>query len=209
MRRQLLLFGLYLPGRSWLHRAPVAAKYALVAALSLPALLTQRWETALVLLAVSAGLLLTTGLRPRLTLSLLPSLLAVAAGLLTYHAVFTSWRIGVALAANLVGCVYAARLLTLTSPASDLVDALVSAARPLRIVGVNPERVGLAVALMLRSIPYLIGAFDEVRTAARARGLERHLAARITPVVVSAVAYAEATGEALAARGLGDDDSGS
>jgi biotin transport system permease protein len=45
-----------------------------------------------------------------------------------------------------------------------------------------------------------------VRMAARSRGLERHLIVQITPVVVSAVAFAEATGQALAARGLGDDD---
>jgi biotin transport system permease protein len=57
---------------------------------------------------------------------------------------------------------------------------------------------------MLRSIPFIIGAFDDVRDAARARGLERNLRARTLPVMISTVAYARQTGEALTARGLGE-----
>ena len=72
--------------------------------------------------------------------------------------------------------------------------------------GADPERFSLTVALMLRSIPYVIGAFADVRDAARARGLERNLLARSLPVVIATVGYARATGEALAARGLGDPD---
>jgi biotin transport system permease protein len=86
-----------------------------------------------------------------------------------------------------------------------LLDAVVAAARPLRWVGLSPERFGLAVSVMLRSVPYLAGAFGDVRDAARARGLERNPMAHLTPVVVRAVGYAQATGDALAARGLGDD----
>ena len=53
-------------------------------------------------------------------------------------------------------------------------------------------------------VPFLAGAFYDVRDAARARGLERHWVARLSPVVVRAVGFAQATGEALAARGLGE-----
>ena len=54
----------------------------------------------------------------------------------------------------------------------------------------------------------LTGAFLDVRDAARARGLERHWVARLSPVVVRAVGFAQATGEALAARGLGEGTPG-
>jgi biotin transport system permease protein len=59
---------------------------------------------------------------------------------------------------------------------------------------------------MVRSLPHLLGAFDEVRDAATARGIRRSPVAYVAPVVVRAVAYAHATGDALAARGLGEDD---
>ena len=43
------------------------------------------------------------------------------------------------------------------------------------------------------------------RDAARARGLERNPRAYLTPLVIRVVAHARATGDALHARGIGDD----
>lgn len=105
---------------------------------------------------------------------------------------------------NIVVCLLAARLLTLTTEGQRLLDGLVSLAQPLRRFGADPERFGLTLALMMRSVPYLVGSVSDVRDAAKARGLERNPRALIIPVVVGAVAYAHQTGEALAARGLGE-----
>jgi len=106
---------------------------------------------------------------------------------------------------NLVLALYATRLLTLTTPIPELVDGIATACRPLRLIRVDPDRIALAVAVMLRSLPHLLGAFDDVRDAMTARGLRRNPVAYVAPVVVRAVAYAHATGDALAARGLGED----
>ena len=94
----------------------------------------------------------------------------------------------------------------ITTPMPVLIDALVTATRPLARFGASPERFGLAVAVLVRSIPYVIASFGEVRDAARARGLDRNPLASVTPVVIQAVAYARTTGDALMARGLGDED---
>jgi biotin transport system permease protein len=64
--------------------------------------------------------------------------------------------------------------------------------------------IGLAIAVMVRSVPLLLDTFDQVRQAAQARGRDRNLFALITPVVVRAVGQAQAVGAALAARGLGE-----
>ena len=98
----------------------------------------------------------------------------------------------------------AAKLLTATTELERLLDGLAGLIVPLRRFGADPERFALTVSLMLRSIPFIIGAFDDVRDAARARGLERNLRARTLPVMIATVAYARQTGEALAARGLGE-----
>jgi biotin transport system permease protein len=84
-----------------------------------------------------------------------------------------------------------------------MLDAVVRAARPLRR-WVDPEVVALTLGVMLRSVPWVAGAFTEVRDSARARGLERSPRAVVVPVVLHTVAYARRTGEALAARGLTD-----
>lgn len=206
MRPQDQLFGAYLPGDSVIHRLPVGAKYAMLFAGTLPALIARQWWLALALLAFSVVVLLATRLPVRFTLRLGLGLLVLLAFLIGYHVLFgTGLLTGVMISGNLLGCIYLSRALTMTTPAPVLVDALVNATRPLERIGFPSERFGLAVALMLRSLPYLVGLFDDVRTSARARGLERNWFALITPAVVGAVAYAQRTGDALMARGLGDD----
>ena len=125
-------------------------------------------------------------------------------------AAYQWWQFGPLIAwqviAAIVATVLASNVLTSTTPVDTLLDGLAALVRPLRRFGADPERFSLTVALMLRSIPYVIGAFADVRDAARARGLERNLVARSLPVVISTVAYARATGDALAARGLGDPE---
>lgn len=204
MSAQHDLFGLYVPGRSPWHRAPAGAKLLLVFGVSLATLLARDLRVSAVLLVVVVIGLVATGVPPRRSLPVPRALVVVLTLLFAGQLWWATWREGAVIVANVVLCLYASRILTLTTPAPALLDALVAGARPLRFIGVDPERVGLATALMVRSVPYLLGSFDDVRDAARARGMERHLLAQVTPVVVNAVAYAHATGEALAARGLGE-----
>jgi biotin transport system permease protein len=99
----------------------------------------------------------------------------------------------------------AAGVLTATTAPTALIDGVVRAARPLRR-WLDPESLGLGIAIMFRSIPWIATAFDDVRDSARARGLERNPRALVLPVVIRTVGYARATGDALLARGLGDPD---
>lgn len=200
------LFGLYVPGDSLLHRLGVGPKFLLVLTVSLVPLAARNLWVSLALLGVTALLLLSTRLGLRRCCALFPAILIMAGLLLAYQLIWGDLRTGAMLVANLILCLYASRILTLTTPAPVLLDALVAAARPVRLAGGNPEQVGLAAALMVRSIPHLLGSFTDVRDAARARGLERNVFALVAPLVIGAVAHARATGEALAARGLGEDE---
>jgi len=123
-------------------------------------------------------------------------------------AAFQWWQQGPAVAievsADLLTLVVAAGVVTATTPADRMLDALERAARPLRHVGLRPEILALSVALMLRTVPALVQTGAEVRDAARARGLERNPRALLVPAAVRTVARARSTGEALAARGLGE-----
>ena len=176
------LLGLHQPGEGWLFRLGVGWKYLLMLTLSLPALILQAWPVTLGSLALTIALLASSGIGPARMLRI-------------------GWAMWLILG---LLAVLAARLLTLTTPTPELMEALIVALRPLRFVGLNPERIALAVALMIRSIPYLLGLFDEARDAARARGAERNVVALLMPMVLGSVAHAERTGEALAARGLGE-----
>ncbi len=198
------LFSLYVPGDSWLHRLGVGTRYLLLLALTVPPLVVGAPAVSLVALAASMGLLAATRTGRRRAWTLPAAVWVLLALLAGYQLLVGRPDLAVVVTVNLVTAIYASRLLTVTTPGPVLVDALVAAIRPLRRLGVDPETVGLAVAVMVRSVPLLLDTFAQVREAARARGRERNLFALVTPVVVRAVGQAQATGAALAARGLGE-----
>ena len=197
-------FSLYVPGESVLHRLGVGWKYLIVLAITLPGLLAGSPGVSLCLLGVAILVVAASGVALRQALALPSGIWILATLMSTYQVVFGAWASGIVIGANLLTALYAARILTITTPGAVLVDALVSFLGPLRHVGLDPERVGLAIAIMLRSIPVLLDCFDQVRQAARARGQERNLLLLVSPVVVRAVGFAQATGAALAARGLAE-----
>lgn len=200
------LLGIYVPGASVLHRLPAGWKIVTLGVVTLVTMLAQRWWVSVGWLALLLlGLLLVARIPWRV--ALWPGLLVVVVvgGLSGYQLITSTWSQAVMVAGNLLAAVYGGRLLVCTTPVPAVVEAVRTGTSPLRHVGVNPEYIGLAVGIMLRSLPYLVATFDDVRTAARARGLDTNPIARVTPVVVHAVAYAQATGDALAARGIGDD----
>jgi len=200
------LLGIYVPGRSVWHRLGVGWKYAAFLALVIPAVASPTPALSLVLVVLALAAVAATRVPLRLAWGLPWGAVAVFAALVAFHALLGHWELGVAIVGGMLVALYGSRILLLSTPMPTLVDALVAAVGPLRRVGLDPERFGLAVAIMVRSVPFVAGAFGDVRDAARARGLERNLFAQVAPVVVQTVAFARTTGDALAARGLGEDE---
>ncbi|MDP5225807.1 MULTISPECIES: energy-coupling factor transporter transmembrane component T [Arthrobacter] len=196
--------GEYLPGHSWLHRTPLGLKAGFLAVLGLGTFWLSSWAASLAVLGLVVALFASIAPGWRRTWRLF----AAPAPLLLVVLVFQSWQLGpgrgISIAANITSCLVAAAILTLTTPVQTLLDGVVRLASPLRRFGLDPERLALLIAITLRSIPYLLGTFSSVREAARARGLERSPRARVLPVLIASVAYAQRTGDALTARGLGD-----
>ncbi|MER1996456.1 MAG: energy-coupling factor transporter transmembrane protein EcfT [Arthrobacter sp.] len=203
MKKNSRHLGAYHPGTSAVHRAPLWLKAAVIVLGSVATLAAARpaatgAAAVLTVLGYAGAGLLREFLRP---LRLMwPVLLVLGA--------FQLWSAGIWAAVTVTGnitvCALAARLLVLTVPVPELLDGTVALVRPLRAFGADQERFGLALALMLRSVPYLLGSAADVRSSAKARGLERNPRALAVPVVVRAVAYAQQTGDALAARGIGE-----
>jgi biotin transport system permease protein len=198
------VFSLFVPGDSPFHRLRAGWKYLIMVLATFAGLLLQNVFVSLGLLAAMLLALACCRVGLRYSWRLPWGVWLTAALLIGYQALLGQVLVGVVIAANLIAAIYAARILTMTTPGPVLIDALVSGLRWTRFVGLNPERIGLAVALMVRSLPVLLDSFNQVRDAARARGRERNYFAMVAPVVVRAVGYAQATGQAMAARGLGD-----
>ena len=196
--------GVYLPGRSPLHRMRAGTKLLLlVAAGAGTVLLDHPWQVALSLAAVLAGYLLAR-LSLRTAWRQVRPLVWLLALLAAFHVVLDGWERAVVFAGVIMSLVLLAALVTLTTRTSDMVDAVVAAARPLRRVGVDPDRVGLLLALGIRSVPVVVGLAEEVRDAQRARGLVASPRAFAVPLIVRSLRHADALGDALVARGVDD-----
>jgi biotin transport system permease protein len=106
---------------------------------------------------------------------------------------------------NLFALMLAASAVTASTALEDMLDTITWALRPLGRIGLPSEQVSLAFALVITAIPNILSLAHETRDAARARGLERSLRALVVPLALRTVAHAQLTGDALAARGLGED----
>ncbi|UKA51813.1 energy-coupling factor transporter transmembrane protein EcfT [Arthrobacter sp. FW305-123] len=206
MRGHGFLIANYVRGNSIVHRTPLWLKFLVVAACGAASFLIVDWVVSLLIFVLMCVLFMLTGAGYR---RLLRAIWLVAP-ILVVIGLFQWWQLGGPTAArivlNVLVCVVAASVLTATTPVQDLLDGVVALAKPFRRFGADPERFALTIAVMLRSIPFIAGAFSDVRDSARARGLERNPRALVLPVFITTVAYARQTGDALAARGLGEPE---
>jgi biotin transport system permease protein len=197
------LFTAHVPGTSLLHRIPLWPKLAGVLTVGAMAwLVDSPWPFAVVTL-VLATITGAAGLPVRRLVRSIRTLLPVLVVLLAFQWWSQDLAYAVRVVLGIANAFVAAGILTATTPVTDLLDAVVRAAHPLRRV-IDPEVVALTLGIVVRSVPWVAGSFAAVRQSARARGLERDPRAVVVPTVVHVVAFARATGEALAARGLTD-----
>ena len=197
--------GSYVPGTTWLHRLPAGTKLLGLVLASVVVVVLRGPVSGLAALGVALTLVAWSGMGLRLTLRTLRGFLVVAAALAAYHLWQGDWRRAVEQVSDLLALILLATVMTATTPVDEVLDVITRALGPFRRFGVNPTRVALAFSLVLRSIPVLLTLAAETRDAARARGLERSPRAWLTPLVIRSVAHARETGDALHARGLGDD----
>ena len=199
--------GGYRAGNSPAHRMPVWSKYLLVLLVGVTPFVVKQWWFSLSCLALAVIIdLVVAKMAVRTALSIGAPLWITNALILAYHCFFTTWQRGVIYVAGLLACLYVARLVTCTTDPGALMDAIVTLARPLQPLGAKPEKFALTIALMWSTIPYLVGSIGQVKEAAKARGLERSSWRFLIPMFVGAVGHALEIGEALKARGLGDED---
>lgn len=200
----MTILGVYLPGNSVVHRARAGVKLIVLAVLGLASAFVDTPGPGVVLVGVAlagyrvAGL--GFGVAARRLRPLAPMVLLIG----VVQAFTGGWARALTTVVVLVALLLAAVLVSLTTPTEKMVDALVAAVRPLRRFGVDPERVGLQVALGIRAVPLVIDLARRIREAQRARGLTADPRAFAVPLIVRSLRQADQISEALRARGIDD-----
>jgi biotin transport system permease protein len=197
---------LYVPRASPVHRRPAGVKLALLVALGVAvfAVPTPVAAGAALLAVVAVGLgpaRLPAGLLARQARAVWVWVVA----LVVFHALATDLLTGITTALRMLALVLAAAVVTATTRVTALVAVVERLCAPLRLVGVRPARIGLAVAMALRFIPLVAERADRIREAQAARGGRvrgpRALVHLVVPLLVSVLQLAHTVGEALDARG--------
>lgn len=198
------VIAVYAPGDSWLHRASAGTKLiglVVIGALSIVV------RTPLVSVGAVA-LVVVLGLSTRVPLpilarplkSLWPFLVVIGG----YQWWVSGWPAAVTVVGVILTLVLASTLVAITTRMTAMLDALTTGLRPMRRVGVDPDRVALQLALGIRAVPVVIGLAQTVREAQQARGLTWSVRAFAVPTLVRAIRHADTMGDALRARGFDD-----
>ena len=200
-----ILVGVYQPGTSLLHRLPVGPKVAALSVFSLSVVLVRSMPASFAFLAVAIALAALARLDLRMLVRATRSIVLFAVIFAALQWLLYGPAKATETLVDLIALALAAIVVSATTPVNAMLDALVRWIRPLRHVGVDPERVAMAFTLAIQALPGTVALAVETRDAARARGLGRHPRAYLTPFVIRVVARAQETGDALHARGIGDD----
>ncbi len=195
------MLDLYSPGSSLLHRLPPVAK---MLAMMLGATLLFLNQSLLLTLAATLAIL---ALYPIAQLPLktafaqLRPLLVIFVLFFAVQWYFSGLELAAYVVLRLAALILLASLVTLTTKSSDMIDTMTRGLRHLKPLGVNPEKVSLAISLALRFIPVLAQITRDVREAQKTRGLERSVIAVAMPLAIRAIKMADEISDAIDSRG--------
>ncbi|WP_369137239.1 energy-coupling factor transporter transmembrane component T family protein [Modestobacter versicolor] len=204
-----MTLALYVPRSSVVHRLPAGVKLLCLAAL---AVVLFALPTLTAAGAALAGVLAVGLLVARLPVAVLARQARAVRwwllALLVVHALTSDLRTGSHVALRLLTLVLAAAVVTATTRVAEMVAVVERLCAPLRLVGVRPARVGLAITMALRFIPVLLERTERIRAAQAARGGSprglRALRTTVAPLLVQVLQMAHDVSEALDARGADD-----
>ena len=195
------MLSLYVPGVSPIHRTPAWFKLLILCIVGTATMIVSSPVVlALEFAIIAIGYALARVPLPtiwRLTRSLL--ILVAIVGACQW--LFSSITLAVVVSLRLICLVTAANLLTTTTPLADLISTIESALTPLARFGVKPDRVGIAIGLVLRFIPMISEQASYIRQAQAARGVRAPFT-YLVPLVIRTLRMADGVGEALEARHL-------
>ena len=183
-----------------LRRLPVGAKIVFLLSTSTAVLLISDWRplVAFLVFVLVCGLLVRAPLSA-VTATLRSLLYAVIAVCVAQYAL-VGLQVALLSALRLVTIGLTAALITLTIKTSDLLAAMERWLSPLRMVGIDPGPLALALSMTLRFLPLIANITREVREAQRCRGLEGSVLAVAVPSLVRMLKMADNISDALEAR---------
>ncbi|MEQ9347700.1 MAG: energy-coupling factor transporter transmembrane protein EcfT [Thalassospira sp.] len=195
-----MIAGLYIDGTSALHRATAGIKILAMIALGTGVFLIPDWPVVTIVLATVILLYPLSGFGVALVWQQIKPILWLLAIFFAVQLWLHDWQAGLLVITRIAAIVMFASLVTLTTKTSDMLASLERAMIPLKPIGVSPEKVSLAISMVLRFIPVIATVASEIRDAQRARGLDKSILAMIVPLIIRTLKMADDVADAIDAR---------
>ena len=197
------MIGVYVPGRSVLHRLPAGLKFLLLAASIITMTFVVRTPMAAGIAVGATIVSFALAWVPiRLVWAQIRGVVWILIALFVLQWILSDWRNALVVCAILLASVCLAAVVTLTTRTADMLAALTWAMSPLARIGVRTDLIAMTFALTIRSIPLIAEVFTRVDEARRARGLRPGPRVLFAPAILATLDTADGFAETLAARGL-------
>ncbi len=192
----------YLSQETWLHRVPAGSKLIGLGVTTMLVFPVQDWRILVAGLVAVLALYASAGWPAVRRMGFLKAFLPMLAIVFGLHVFTGDWVAGANTILRLVMMILLADLVSMTTTMQQMMNALMPVLRLLRPIGINPEKVALAVSLVIRFVPVL-GANWQARSEAwRARTGRKPSWRLIGPFLVETLRMADQVAEALDARGF-------
>jgi biotin transport system permease protein len=194
---------LYVEGNSVLHRISPRAK--LLAMLILGFVLFFGDNLFLLSLAAlaTAALYCSIGLPLRQALTRLRPVFLTILVVALFSLLFNPWQMAAAALLRLTALMLFAAAVTATTTIAEFMEEVTALARPLERTGlVRADDIGLAVGLVLRFVPEIVGRYHAIREAHAARGLQARMVTMLVPLIILTLRDADNIAAAIDARGI-------
>ncbi len=195
------MLSLYVPGRSPVHRLPAGVKLLALATGSAALFMVSGIPVHSAELLAVLAVFQIAGLPWKEVFDQLRPVLVFLVPIFLFHTFATDWALGLETVLRILVLILLAVIVTLTTRLSEMIEVLERLMRPLRLAGINPEKVGMMLSMVIRLVPLMMREAGKVLEAQRARGLDRNAIALLVPLLIKTLKMADDLSQAMDARG--------
>ncbi len=194
---------LHVEGNTFLHRLPAGVKLAGLAVVSLLLFLMNSPTALAVAASAGFGLYAMLGLGWRNSWQRMRVILLTIVVVSVFTLVINSPANAATVFFRLLALALFAATITATTSTGDFIAVVTKAARPLEMIGlVKASDLGLAIGLVIRFLPEVLGRYQAIRDAHHARGLKPKPLTLAVPLIILTLRNADEIAAAIDARGI-------
>ncbi|UWU29020.1 energy-coupling factor transporter transmembrane protein EcfT [Rhizobium sp. WSM1274] len=120
-----------------------------------------------------------------------------------FNLIFNPWQEALVPLLRLTALMLLAATVTATTSITAFIDEVTALARPLERTGwLQADDIGLALGLVLRFVPEIVGRYQAIREAHKARGLKVQPTTLLAPLIILTLKDADNIAAAIDARGI-------